>query len=220
VKESFASRITEKLKVGWKKIVVKSAVFNEHFEETKKTTSYDIRSLWILHGDWWIRRKLVWFIEWKPFENFITLVILANSIMLACTDYNERIFGHDYISIANLNMAQVDTAFSIIFLFECIVKILAMGFIFHSNSYMRDTWNWLDFFVVAISVVTWMPGIEGNSSMKSLRTFRILRPLRSINSLPSMKALIQSLLSSLPGLFNVGIFLAFIFTIFAIFGTH
>ena len=35
-----------------------------------------------------------------------------------------------------------------------------------------------------------------------------------------MKALILSLLSSMPGLFNVGIFLAFIFTIFAIFGTH
>lgn len=119
-----------------------------------------------------------------------------------------------------MNIAQVDTAFSIIFLAECIVKILAMGFILHSNSYMRDRWNWLDIFVVSISVVTWLPGIQGNSSMKSLRTFRILRPLRSINSLPSMKALIQSLLSSLPGLFNVGIFLAFIFTIFAIFGTH
>lgn len=117
-------------------------------------------------------------------------------------------------------MAKVDDAFSIIFLCECIFKVLAMGFILHKNSYMRDRWNWLDIFVVTISVVTWLPGIEGNSSMKSLRTFRILRPLRSINSLPSMKALIQSLLSSIPGMVNVFIFLAFIFTIFAIFGTH
>jgi len=117
-------------------------------------------------------------------------------------------------------MAKVDDAFSIIFLCECIFKVLSMGFILHKNSYMRDRWNWLDIFVVTISVVTWLPGIEGNSSMKSLRTFRILRPLRSINSLPSMKALIQSLLSSIPGMVNVFIFLAFIFTIFAIFGTH
>jgi len=69
------------------KHAIKSAFFKEHFHETKKETEYDIRSLWILHGDWWIRRKLVWFSEWKSFENFITLVILANSIMLACTDY-------------------------------------------------------------------------------------------------------------------------------------
>ena len=65
-----------------------------------------------------------------------------------------------------------------------------MGFILHKNSYMRDRWNWLDIFVVSVSVVTWLPGVGNNSSMKSLRTFRILRPLRSINSMQSMKALI------------------------------
>ena len=221
IKETCMTRLQTKLKKCWKnRVVIKGSTFKEHYAETGKETEYDIRSLWLLHGDWWIRKKLVWFIEWKPFENFITLVILANSVMLACEDHQGRIYGDQYISISNLNMAQVDNAFSIIFLWECVVKILAMGFIFHSNSYMRDRWNWLDIFVVSISVVTWMPGVEGNSSMKSLRTFRILRPLRSINSLPSMKALIQSLLSSLPGLLNVGIFLAFIFTIFAIFGTH
>jgi hypothetical protein len=203
-----------------KKELIKSATFKEHYKETGKETEYDIRALWLLHGDWWIRRKLVWLIEWKPFENFITLVILANSVMLALQDYNARIVGDDYVSIRNLNMQQVDDAFSIIFLAECVFKIFAMGFILHKNSYMRDRWNWLDIFVVTISVVTWLPGIEGNSSMKSLRTFRILRPLRSINSLPSMKELIRSLLSSIPGMVNVFIFLAFIFTIFAIFGTH
>lgn len=203
-----------------RKDLIRGYTFNEHEANTGKSTEYDIRSLWVLHGSWFIRRKLVWLIEWKPFENFITLVILANSVMLACTDYSSRIYGDDYISIQNLNMTKVDDAFSIIFLCECIFKVLAMGFILHKNSYMRDRWNWLDIFVVTISVVTWLPGIEGNSSMKSLRTFRILRPLRSINSLPSMKALIQSLLSSIPGMVNVFIFLAFIFTIFAIFGTH
>ena len=117
-------------------------------------------------------------------------------------------------------MATVDTAFSIIFTFECVSKILSMGFILHKKSYLRDVWNWLDFFVVGISVVGWLPGIESNSSLKSLRTFRILRPLRSINSMPRMKQLIKTLLASLVGLVNVGLFLAFVFTIFAIFGTH
>jgi hypothetical protein len=106
IRESCGTRIVNKLKKCWKnRVVIKSSTFKEHFEETGKETDYDIRSLWLLHGDWWIRRKLVWFIEWKPFENFITLVILANSVMLACTDYQDRIFGPEYISIQNLNMA-------------------------------------------------------------------------------------------------------------------
>lgn len=100
MRESCGNRISLKMKKCWKnRVVIKSSIFKEHFEETGKETDYDIRSLWLLHGDWWIRRKLVWFIEWKPFENFITLVILANSVMLACTDYQDRIFGPEYISI-------------------------------------------------------------------------------------------------------------------------
>lgn len=87
-----------------KKELIKSAEFREHYATTGKVTEYDIRSLWLLHGDWLIRKKLVWLVEWKPFENFITLVILANSVMLACTDYDSRLYGEDYISIQNLNM--------------------------------------------------------------------------------------------------------------------
>lgn len=181
---------------------------------------YDIRALFIFPGGFFLRKWLVWLTEWKAFEHFITLVILANSVMLSFTDYEERLQGSTYVSIRNAELHNVDTVFSIIFTFECVAKILSMGFFLHKKSYMRDIWNWLDFFVVMISVIAWLPGVEGNSSLKSLRTFRILRPLRSINSMPRMKALIKTLLASLAGLMNVGLFLAFVFSIFAIFGTH
>ena len=94
-----------------------------------------------------------------------------------------------------------------------------MGFIFHKNSYLRDAWNWLDFFIVIISVIGWLPFFDPGA-LKALRTFRVLRPLRSINSLPEMRGLIQALLMSIPGLVNVLIFLSFIFGIFAIFGVN
>jgi Ion transport protein len=81
-------------------------------------------------------------------------------------------------------------AFTFIFLLECVLKILGMGFCLHKNSYMRDYWNWLDLIVVTVSVVGWVPSISNNQSMKALRTIRILRPLRSIKSIPSMRALI------------------------------
>lgn len=198
------------------KCVIKSSYYNYH----DKTLEYDIRALFIFPEQFFLRKWLVWLTSWKWFDNFITLVILANSVMLSFTDYGDRLYGKSYVSERNNNIAKVDLAFSIIFTFECAAKIVAMGFVMHKKSYMRDVWNWLDFFVVMISVIGWLPGVEGNSSLKSLRTFRILRPLRSINSMPRMKALIKTLLASLKGLLNVGAFLAFVFTIFAIFGTH
>ena len=94
-----------------------------------------------------------------------------------------------------------------------------MGFFWKPKSYLRDAWNWLDFFIVVISVIGWLPFFDA-SALKALRTFRILRPLRSINSLPEMKGMIQALLASIPGLLNVLFFLSFIFGIFAIFGVN
>jgi hypothetical protein len=103
---------------------------------------------------------------------------------------------------------------------ECVLKILAMGFVLHPNSYLRDSWNRLDFFVVLISILDFLPGLNDYSSLKVLRTLRILRPLRSINKVPQMKALINGLLHSTIGLLNICGFLFFVLSIFGIFGIH
>ena len=125
----------------------------------------------------------------------------------------------DYQSSWTPIQEQVDFVFSMIFVVEAFLKIVGMGFVLHPRAYLRDYWNWLDFFIVIVSLVGLVPGINSDS-LKSLRTFRILRPLRSINSMPRMRNLIQSLLASIPGLLNTIAFLAFIFAIFAIFGTN
>jgi hypothetical protein len=107
-----------------------------------------------------------------------------------------------------------------IFLIECIVKIIAMGCFVHKKSYLRDAWNWLDFFVVLVSLLDFFPALNQYSSLKVLRTARILRPLRSINKVPRLKVLINSLLKSVPGLANVAFFLFFVLSIFGILGVH
>jgi hypothetical protein len=95
-----------------------------------------------------------------------------------------------------------------------------MGFVWHNTAYLRDTWNWLDFFVVCVSLIDVIPiGIEAGF-LKILRTVRILRPLRSINKVKTLKKLIGSLIKSVPGLVNVGFFLVFVLSIFAIFGIN
>ena len=78
------------------------------------------------------------------------------------------------------------SCFTVLFAIECITKIIAMGFIVHKNSYMRDYWNWLDILVVIVGVIELTPFIDA-SWIKSLRVLRVLRPLKSINAFPSMR---------------------------------
>lgn len=98
--------------------------------------------------------------------------------------------------------------------------MIAHGFVFHENSYLRSPWNWLDFIVVLTSVANFQVFTRGSaetSGFKVLRTLRFLRPLRTLQRMPKLKILIQTLFASLPGLFGVVIFLSFTFLLFAIF---
>ena len=74
--------------------------------------------------------------------------------------------------------------FSYIFTLELVLKVIAFGFIMHPKSYMRDTWNWLDFVVVVTGLIELSMGSKGAESVRSLRVLRVLRPLKSIHALP------------------------------------
>ena len=50
-------------------------------------------------------------------------------------------------------MEQSEPFFTYIFLFECVSKILAQGWFLGKNSYLDDSWNWLDFIVVVSSLL-------------------------------------------------------------------
>lgn len=109
--------------------------------------------------------------------------------------------------------------FNALFLVEAIINIIGKGFLFHKNSYLRDPWNVLDFFVVILSLLDYIPAIN-STSLKFLRTFRVLRPLRTIKRMPKMRRLIQTLFASLSGLLGVLFFIVFIVYLFAIFGIN
>ena len=40
-----------------------------------------------------------------------------------------------------------------IFIFEFLVKVIAMGFLIDSGCYLRDNWNKLDFLIVFFSII-------------------------------------------------------------------
>lgn len=98
-----------------------------------------------------------------------------------------------------------------------VLKVLALGFVLNPGSYMRDTWNLIDFAVVMAGYLQLMIQNTG-VSLSGLRVLRVLRPLRSIQKITGLKMIVQALLSSLPLLRDTLVVLFFFFFIFAIAG--
>ena len=174
---------------------------------------YDFNSLYLFHSEKEFRKSMVKLIHHPVFENFIILCIAINTFNLAIYDYNDR----DALLQLNRRLEYFNIVFTGVFTFELVIKVMAMGFVLHKNAYMRDPWNWLDFIVVIIGIVEFLPLFSLNT-IKVLRVLRVLRPLRSIKSIPSMRRLIDSLLASIPTLANAVLFMFFIFLLFGILG--
>jgi voltage-dependent calcium channel L type alpha-1D len=98
------------------------------------------------------------------------------------------------------------------------MKIMAMGFVLHKNSYLRDYWNWIDFLVVVVGILEFI--LKNAFKLRYLRALRVLRPLRSISLFPSMRRLISGIIYSIPSLVNAYVFMFFVYIQFAIFSTE
>ena len=67
-----------------------------------------------------------------------------NSLSLVAFDYNDRNSHNQW----NQALDIAGYVFTAIFTAESVLKIIAYGFIMHSNSYMRNGWNLIDLSVV------------------------------------------------------------------------
>lgn len=47
-----------------------------------------------------------------------------------------------------------ETVFLVLYSLEMIIKIMGLGFVFNEGSYLRDSWNTLDFVIVVSSYPT------------------------------------------------------------------
>ena len=151
--------------------------------------------------------------EWRWFDNLIMLFIILNSIGMANYDYI------DDKAVMNIYLNAIFNVFSLIFTLEAAIKIIALGFVFGKNTYLRDPWNVIDFFIVVTGLMDFLQGFIGDVvSLKSLRVLRILRPLKGIKTMPILRKQVAALLRSVMGLVNVSVFLLFIFILFGIMG--
>jgi hypothetical protein len=87
-----------------------------------------------------------------------------------------------------------------------------------NNSYLRNNWNILDFFIVLSSMVDLIFSGINLPVIKILRLLRTLRPLRFISHNNSMKTVVIALLESVGHIFNVVVVVVIVWLMFAILG--
>ena len=173
------------------------------------------RSLWGMRPAEEPRRSAIRLVELRPFDAIILLTIAANCATMAWESpldemlYPEGTWKADFVDVC-------EKLYLSIFTVELLTKVLAYGFVWHPEAYLRDAWCQLDFVVVTLA---WAPIFfpsMGNYSV--VRSFRALRPLRALKRMPGMPKLVGCVLAALPKLSNVAMLSSFMFLVFGIAG--
>ncbi|XP_068617016.1 voltage-dependent N-type calcium channel subunit alpha-1B-like [Brachionichthys hirsutus] len=174
-----------------------------------------------------VRRLCHYIVTLRYFEMSILVVIAMSSIALAAED---PVWTN---APRNNVLKYLDYAFTGVFTFELVIKMVDLGLLLHPGSYFRDLWNILDFIVVSGALVAFAfssfmgsqqgvtRGTKGKdiSTIKSLRVLRVLRPLKTIKRLPKLKAVFDCVVNSLKNVLNiliVYILFMFIFAVIAV----
>ncbi|XP_057659976.1 voltage-dependent calcium channel type A subunit alpha-1 isoform X13 [Diorhabda carinulata] len=161
-----------------------------------------------------IRRYTRFIIEWPPFEYAVLLTIIANCVVLAL---EEHLPFHDKTMLAQ-KLEKTENYFLGIFCVEASLKILALGFVLHRGSYLRNVWNIMDFFVVLTGLLTSIPQDYIDLDPRALRAIRVLRPLKLVSGIPSLQVVLKSIIKAMAPLLQIGLLVLFAIVIFAIIG--
>ena len=120
------------------------------------------------------------------------------------------------VDILTANGNTIDFVFLIVYTCEMVLKIIAMGFFMREHSYLRDSWNMLDFSVVFLG---WLSLGISSGSMSGIKVVRTLRPLKAINQIPHMPSLVRTIMKSIPVLMDVAVLFGFMLVFFGTVGT-
>ncbi len=141
-------------------------------------------------------------IEHPFFTTFITLVILANAVVLGLETDRELVKNYGHI------LSFLDETALGIFVVELLLK-----FYVQRLSFFRSGWNVFDFIIVGISLI---PAI---GALSVLRTLRVLRVLRLVSVVPQMRRVISALFSAIPGMASIMAVLLIIFYVSSVLAT-
>ncbi|XP_046754167.1 voltage-dependent R-type calcium channel subunit alpha-1E isoform X4 [Gallus gallus] len=173
------------------------------------------RSLFLFGEDNIVRKYAKKLIDWPPFEYMILATIIANCIVLAL----EQHLPEDDKTPMSRRLEKTEPYFIGIFCFEAGIKIVALGFVFHKGSYLRNGWNVMDFIVVLSGILA-TAGTHFNThvDLRTLRAVRVLRPLKLVSGIPSLQIVLKSIMKAMVPLLQIGLLLFFAILMFAIIG--
>ncbi|CAL8348660.1 unnamed protein product, partial [Gadus morhua 'NCC'] len=167
------------------------------------------RSLFIFGEDNVVRNRST------PFEYMILATIIANCIVLAL---EQHLPGEDKTPMSK-RLEKTEPYFIGMFCLEAGIKIIALGFVFHKGSYLRNGWNVMDFIVVLSGILA-TAGAHMNIpvDLRTLRAVRVLRPLKLVSGIPSLQIVLKSIMKAMVPLLQIGMLLFFAILMFAIIG--
>lgn len=175
-----------------------------------------IRALFCLSLKNPLRKMCIDIVEWKPFEYLILLTIFANCVALAVyTPY-----PNSDSNTTNAALEKIEYVFLVIFTSECVMKLIAYGFLLHPGAFLRNGWNLLDFTIVVIGMISTALSnlMKEGFDVKALRAFRVLRPLRLVSGVPSLQVVLNSILRAMVPLLHIALLVLFVIIIYAIIG--
>uniref|UniRef100_F6Q8W5 Voltage-dependent calcium channel type A subunit alpha-1 n=1 Tax=Ciona intestinalis TaxID=7719 RepID=F6Q8W5_CIOIN len=168
------------------------------------------RSLFVFGVDNVVRKLAKRIIEWPyPFEYLILATIVANCIVLAL---EEHLAAGDKTP-RTIRLEGTEPYFLGIFIVEAAVKILALGFVLHKDSYLRYGWNIMDFTVVVTGFRAFV-----HFSLRTLRAVRVLRPLKLVSGIPSLQVVLKSIMKAMVPLLQIAVLLLFFIVVCSIVG--
>ncbi|OBZ73074.1 Calcium-channel protein cch1 [Grifola frondosa] len=132
------------------------------------------------------------------FQLLLLLTVIGGIVteIIATPIYRRTFYSqHGHIRGAWFDLAEA--AFASVLLLEFLIKIIADGFTFTPNAYIRSIWNVLDFFIligILVNATTGLIFIGGLSRLT--RSLKALRALRLITLIDKMRSTFESLIIS------------------------
>ncbi|CAL8297347.1 unnamed protein product [Gadus morhua 'NCC'] len=119
----------------------------EDLEQSRTRPILPYSSMFIFSQTNPVRRLCHYIVTMRYFEMSILVVITMSSIALAAED---PVNAH---ATRNNVLKYLDYAFTGVFTFELVIKMVDLGILLHPGAYFRDLWNILDFVVVSGALV-------------------------------------------------------------------
>eukprot|EP00163_Fabomonas_tropica_P014779 TRINITY_DN2686_c0_g2_i1.p1 TRINITY_DN2686_c0_g2~~TRINITY_DN2686_c0_g2_i1.p1 ORF type:complete len:1526 (-),score=377.56 TRINITY_DN2686_c0_g2_i1:447-4610(-) len=152
-----------------------------------------------------VRQPFFYLVMHPMFDIVIMSLILLNIAILAMEHYDQDNAFSQLLFISNL-------VFTAIFFLEMVLKLIGIGI----RAYVSSNWNLFDAFIVALSIIgIWVRFGPGATLFRVFRVFRIFRVVKSAKGI---RTLLQTLIYSIPTLWNVGSICILLFFIYAVAG--